>query len=70
MNDEQRRVRFFQSQPEGLGLFSLPAALSITDIEQLYYVSSALLEGKIAPTMINMKVQQARSLPSFSQNYV
>jgi hypothetical protein len=48
MNDEQRRVSFFQPQPEGLGLFPHPAALLVTYIEQLYYVSSALLDGKIA----------------------
>ncbi len=57
MNDEQRRVRFFQPQPEGLGLFSHPAALSVTDIEQLNYVSSALLDVKIASS--NNKYERA-----------
>jgi hypothetical protein len=41
MNDEQRRVALFQAQPEGLGLFFRPAALS--------FAHSALLDEKTAP---------------------
>jgi protein-S-isoprenylcysteine O-methyltransferase Ste14 len=49
MNDEQRRVAPFQGQPDGLGLFSRPAALSFAHIEQLHFAHSALLDRKTAP---------------------
>ncbi|MCG7863217.1 MAG: hypothetical protein JAZ18_12570, partial [Candidatus Thiodiazotropha endolucinida] len=32
MSDEQRRVALFQAQPEGLGLFLRPAALSFAHV--------------------------------------
>jgi len=35
MNDEQRAVVLFHAQPEGLGLFSHPAALSLAHVEGL-----------------------------------
>jgi len=41
-------VAFFQPQPEGLGLFLRPAALSIAYVEYLNCVLSALLDTKIA----------------------
>ncbi|MCG7978238.1 MAG: hypothetical protein G8D66_06245 [gamma proteobacterium symbiont of Ctena orbiculata] len=49
MSDEQRRVALFQAQPEGLGLFSPPAALSFAHVEELHYAHSALLGTKTAP---------------------
>lgn len=48
MSDEQRRVRDFQPQPEGLGLFLLPTALSAINVERLHRMTSALLGIKIA----------------------
>jgi len=42
MKDEQRRVAFFQAQPEGLGRFFRPTALSVAGVEQLHRASSAL----------------------------
>jgi hypothetical protein len=49
ISDEQQRVAFFQAQPEGLGLFFRPAALSFAHIVQLYIAHSALLDKKIGP---------------------
>ncbi|PUB79848.1 MAG: hypothetical protein DBP02_21745 [gamma proteobacterium symbiont of Ctena orbiculata] len=46
MSDEQRRVAHFQAQPEGLGLFFHPAALSFAHLARLNLAHSALL-GKI-----------------------
>jgi hypothetical protein len=40
MNDEQRRVAIFQGQPEGLGLFFRPAALSFAYVD--YYATLIL----------------------------
>tara|TARA_R110000851_G_scaffold92858_1_gene202595 strand:+ start:1000 stop:1149 length:150 start_codon:yes stop_codon:yes gene_type:complete len=40
-------VALFQSQPEGLGLFLRPSALSITYVGWLHGVLSALPETKI-----------------------
>lgn len=48
MNDEQRRVALFQAQPEGLGLFFRPTALSVAYVESLHHALSALLDEKIA----------------------
>ncbi|HAO23704.1 MAG: hypothetical protein CMH21_12325 [Methylophaga sp.] len=47
MSDEQRRPALFQSQPEGLGLFLRPPALSITYVGRLHGVISALSDTKI-----------------------
>ncbi|MBW9263941.1 MAG: hypothetical protein K1565_00270 [Candidatus Thiodiazotropha sp. (ex. Lucinisca nassula)] len=44
MSDEQRRVAHFQAQPEGLGLFFHPAALSIAYAALLRHNPSALLD--------------------------
>jgi len=41
-------VALFQSQPEGLGLFLRPPALSITYVVWLHGVLSALSDTKIA----------------------
>ncbi|MEW7997902.1 MAG: hypothetical protein AB2540_12840 [Candidatus Thiodiazotropha endolucinida] len=49
MNDEQRGVALFQGQPEGLGLFFRPAALSFAHVEKLHIAHSALLDEKIVP---------------------
>ncbi|MCG7875477.1 MAG: hypothetical protein JAY75_08655 [Candidatus Thiodiazotropha taylori] len=58
MNDEQRGVALFQvhpkgtsfgAQPEGLGLFFRPAALSFAHVEKLHIAHSALLDEKIVP---------------------
>jgi len=49
MNDEQRRVALFQTQPEGLGLFSRPAALSFAHVESLHLAHAALLDEKRGP---------------------
>ncbi|MBN4069197.1 hypothetical protein JYT12_00990 [Beggiatoa alba] len=46
MNDEQRSLAFFQVQPEGLNLFSCPAALSLAYVAPLYRTRSALLGKK------------------------
>jgi hypothetical protein len=46
MKDEQRRVALFQAQPEGLGLFLPPAALSFAHVEELHIAHSALLDVK------------------------
>jgi hypothetical protein len=46
---EQRGVGLFRAQPEGLGLFFRPAALSLVDAEQLYLARSALLDDKTDP---------------------
>ncbi len=43
--------RFFQPQPEGLGLFLRPATLSIAYVECLHCVLSALLDTKIAASI-------------------
>ena len=40
MSDEQHRVALFQSQPEGLGLFSRPPALEMTYVDD--YIASFL----------------------------
>jgi hypothetical protein len=42
-------VALFQVQPEGLGLFFRPAALSFAHIVTLYIAHSALLDEKIVP---------------------
>ncbi|MCG7981667.1 MAG: hypothetical protein JAY90_02830 [Candidatus Thiodiazotropha lotti] len=49
MSDEQRRVALFQAQPEGLGLFLRPAALSFAHLEQPNYAHSALPDTKTDP---------------------
>jgi len=58
MNDEQRGVALFQAhpkgtsfgaQPEGLGLFFRPAALSFAHVAWLHHAHSALLDKKTAP---------------------
>ncbi|PUB87504.1 MAG: hypothetical protein DBP02_01090 [gamma proteobacterium symbiont of Ctena orbiculata] len=49
MSDEQRRVAHFQAQPEGLGLFFHPAALSFAHLARLNLAHSALLGKKTAP---------------------
>ncbi|MCG8023405.1 MAG: hypothetical protein JAZ02_05425 [Candidatus Thiodiazotropha endolucinida] len=49
MSDKQRRVAHFQAQPEGLGLFFHPAALSFTHLARLNLAHSALLGKKTAP---------------------
>ncbi|MCU7807065.1 MAG: hypothetical protein KZQ73_04235, partial [Candidatus Thiodiazotropha sp. (ex Semelilucina semeliformis)] len=46
---EQRRVALFQAQPEGLGLFLHPAALSFAHVAGLHHAHSALLGTKTAP---------------------
>jgi hypothetical protein len=46
MSDEQRAVALFQAQPQGLGLFSRPAALSLAHVERLHLARSALLDEK------------------------
>jgi hypothetical protein len=46
---EQRGVTLFQVQPEGLGLFFRPAALSLAHVEQLHLACSALLDEKTDP---------------------
>jgi hypothetical protein len=49
MSDEQRRVALFQAQPEGLGLFLRPAALSLAHVAGLHHAHSALLDAKTVP---------------------
>ncbi|PUB89614.1 MAG: hypothetical protein DBP01_09800 [gamma proteobacterium symbiont of Ctena orbiculata] len=49
MSDEQRRVAHFQAQPEELGLFFHPAALSFAHLARLNLAHSALLGKKTAP---------------------
>ncbi|MCU7845029.1 MAG: hypothetical protein KZQ93_14465 [Candidatus Thiodiazotropha sp. (ex Monitilora ramsayi)] len=58
MSDEQHRVALFQAhpkgtsfgaQPEGLGLFFYPAALSFAHLARLNLAHSALLGKKTAP---------------------
>ncbi|MES9832911.1 MAG: hypothetical protein ABW139_11795 [Candidatus Thiodiazotropha sp. DIVDIV] len=49
MSDEQRRVALFLAQPEGLGLFLRPAALSFAHVAELHHAHSALLETKTVP---------------------
>jgi len=49
MSDEQQRVALFQAQPEGLGLFFRPAALSFAHVATLHLAHSALLDKKIVP---------------------
>ncbi|MCU7853960.1 MAG: hypothetical protein KZQ80_17310 [Candidatus Thiodiazotropha sp. (ex Monitilora ramsayi)] len=49
MSDEQRRVVLLQTQPEGLGLFLHPAALSFAHVAGLHHAHSALLGTKTAP---------------------
>ncbi|PVV09846.1 MAG: hypothetical protein B6D77_09260 [gamma proteobacterium symbiont of Ctena orbiculata] len=49
MNYEQHRVALFQAQPEGLGLFLRPAALSFANVAQLHHAHAALLDTKTAP---------------------
>ncbi len=51
MSDEQQRVALFQAQPEGLGLFFRPAALSFVHVESLHVTHSALLDKKIVPAV-------------------
>jgi hypothetical protein len=45
----KRRVALFQAQPEGLGLFFRPAALSFAHVALLHIAHSALLDEKTAP---------------------
>ena len=52
MNDEQRRVALFQAQPEGLGLFFRPAALSFAHVALLHLAHSALPGKKRAPAAL------------------
>jgi hypothetical protein len=51
MNDEQRAVALFQAQPEGLGLFFRPAALSFAHV--VHYTSLIL------PCWTEKEVQQS-----------
>ena len=52
MNDEQRRVALFQAQPDGLGLFFHPAALSFAHVASLHVALSALPGKKRAPAAL------------------
>ena len=55
MNDEQRRVGLFVTQPEGPTLLFRPALLEITHVEWPHYVIPALLDKKTetaGPTQI------------------
>jgi len=46
MNDEQRSMVALKVQPEGLGLFFCPAALSLAYVAPLHHTRSALLGKK------------------------
>jgi hypothetical protein len=47
--NEQRCLAIFQAQPEGLGLFLHPAALSFAHLTELHQAHSALLSTKTPP---------------------
>jgi hypothetical protein len=61
MNDEQRGIADFHTQPKGLGLFLQPASLSIAQVEQLHYALSASLDTKTVPSS-GVYERQAASL--------
>ncbi|PUB86236.1 MAG: hypothetical protein DBP02_03700 [gamma proteobacterium symbiont of Ctena orbiculata] len=65
MSDEQRRVAHFQAQPEGLGLFFHPAALSFAHLARLNLAHSALLGKKTAPAESIGLVLTGPSAPNY-----
>ncbi len=58
MNDEQHRVVFFQAQPEGLGRFFRPTALSGAYVNDYTALLSPCRTKKATPAVMKMKRQQ------------